>query len=182
MQHKAPFPAMGNKYKRQIDEFFLVDDFGKYFQDYEILEMEEEKLFKVGEYDFKGFPDMVGNHKKHGLSIVDYKTAKTYEGAKLKHNIMQLYLYAIPIKEKYGKYPDHLIYFYPKEMIKEQVIEFDMKELERTIKFVNNIVPVMEKFEKSAIVDPSMARCLKHKNDFFGTHLCNYKDKCLYKI
>ena len=185
MQYDPPFPAMGKKYRQQINDFFLVDDFSQYFKDYKILEMEDEKVFKVGEYEFKGYPDMVGEHTQHGLSIVDYKTAKKYEGKKLHHNIMQLYLYAIPIKEKYGKYPDSLIYFYPREDVKEDVIKFNMKDMDRTIKFVMDIIPRIEKFIAETEKDSSgiEPRCnMWNSEDFYANQLCNFRNKCVYKV
>jgi hypothetical protein len=111
------FPKMAQSYFKTLAEFF-GNNFD-WFNDYKMLESEDKKEFMVGEYLFTGFPDLVARHKELGLVIMDIKTAKTYTGDKLKHNLMQLYLYSIPIYEKYGEWPQHLVFFYPREATKQ---------------------------------------------------------------
>lgn len=177
LEFKAPFPAMGKSYYNSLKNFFTDGDLQENFNDYEILESEEELIFTIKGHKFKGFADMVAR-KDGGIVIVDFKTSKPYEGSKLKHNIMQLYIYAIAVKEKYGEYPTHLAYIYPKEMIgfREYIYEFNLDDLGRAVKFVEETIEMMEKHD----FEP---RCSKidGKKDFYANHLCNHRKGCPYK-
>lgn len=178
-QYKAPFPAMKKSYEKSLFGFFLVDDFSQYFKDYEILETEEEKIFEVNSHRLRGYPDLVAQHKKYGLVILDFKTSKPYKGEKLEHNIMQLYLYAIPIKEKYGMYPDHLIYFYPREPEqKEYVYDFDLKKLDETKQFITNTIEQIRKQKEF----PARCEEVDGFKDFFVCNLCNHRQNCNYRM
>ncbi|TVY10002.1 PD-(D/E)XK nuclease family protein [Paenibacillus cremeus] len=177
-EFKAPFPAMGKSYEESIHRFFDDGSYEQIFSQYKVLESEEEKIFDVGNVKVKGFPDLVANHDKYGFVIADYKTAKKYEGDKLDHNLMQLYLYSIPIKEKYGKYPDHLVYIFPREKgQKEFAYPFEIEKLERTKEWV---IDTVAKIEQHTDWKP---RCemVDGKRDFFANQLCNSRCNCIYK-
>lgn len=175
---KPPFPRMKVSYEEAIHRFFDDGSYDQIFSQYEFLESEEEKIFDVGDVRIKGFPDLVCNHKQHGLSIVDFKTAKRYEGDKLLHNLKQLYLYAIPIKEKYGEYPKKLIYVYPREKgQKEFAYTFELEKLEETKQWVIDTVKKIEShtdwIPRCKLVDGS--------DDFFANNLCGGRLSCEHK-
>lgn len=175
---KPPFPRIGQSYEEAIHRFFDDGSYENIFKQYEVLESEDEKLFEVGEFLIKGFPDLVANHSKHGLVITDYKTAKIYTGDKLQHNLMQLYLYAIPIKEKYGKYPDNLVYIFPREKgQKEFAFPFELEKLEQTKQWV---IDTIKKIESHTDWKP---RCedVDGQTDFFANQLCGGRKTCEYK-
>jgi hypothetical protein len=177
-QYYPPFKKMGDSYRNAIFEFFDPDTFEQVFKDYEILESEESVEFNVDDIILKGFPDLVANHKQHGFVIADYKSSKKYEGSKLKDNIRQLYLYSIPIYEKYGRYPDNLIYIYPREKgQKEFVYPFDMDKLEETKQWVRDMVAAIERHEDW---EP---RCnnVDITKDFYSMNLCNFRNSCTYR-
>lgn len=177
-EFKAPFPQMGKAYKEAIYRFFDDGSFDSIFDEYKVLESEDEKIFDVGEYKIKGFPDLVANHSKYGLVITDYKTAKKYEGEKLSHNLMQLYLYSIPIKEKYGEYPNNLIYIFPREKGQKQfVYPFNIEKLHETKQWV---IETIKKIENHTDWQP---RCkdVDGSKDFFACQLCNHRFNCDYK-
>jgi len=175
---KAPFPKMGKSYEKAIYDFFLEGSYESIFSHYEVLESEEEKLFDVDGVKIKGYPDLVATHKKYGLVIGDYKTAAKYEGDKLYHNIMQLYLYSIPIKEKYGRYPEHLIYIYPRDKgQKEYAYKFNLEDLERTKRWVKDTA---HKIENNTNWAPRCAE-LDGTKDFFASNLCNHRKSCEYR-
>lgn len=176
--HKPPFPRMGKSYEEALFEFFKEGCYNYIFDQYQILEAEEEKLFEVDGIKIKGYPDLVAQHNTYNLVIGDYKTSKKYEGEKLHHNIMQLYLYSIPIKEKYGKYPDYLVYIFPREKGKKEfAYPFKLEDLERTKAWVKRTV---EKIENTYEWKP---RCneVDGKKDFFANNLCNNRFACSYK-
>ncbi|ALS22124.1 PD-(D/E)XK nuclease family protein [Paenibacillus naphthalenovorans] len=177
-EFKPPFLAMGKSYVDSIHRFFTDGSYSEIFSQYQVLESEEKKIFKVGDILVTGFPDLVANHKKYGLVIADYKTAKKYEGDKLEHNIMQLYLYSIPIKEKYGKYPDYLIYIYPREKGKKEfAYPFEVKKLEKTKQWV---IDTVKKIESHGDWTP---RCVNvdGTKDFFACNLCNHRNNCEHR-
>lgn len=177
-EFKAPFPAMGKSYETAIHKFFDDGSYNEIFSQYEVLESEEEKIFNVGDFKIKGFPDLVANHSEHGFVIADHKTAKRYEGEKLTHNLMQLYLYSIPIKEKYGKYPDNLVYIFPREKgQKEFAYPFEVEKLELTKQWV---IETIKKIELHNNWEP---RCesVDKDSDFYANQLCNHRFSCNFK-
>lgn len=180
LDYKAPFPRMGDSYKKAIFDFFIHSDFSEQFKDYEILEAEEECFMQIDDIHIRGFADMIGRHKKYGLVVADYKSSKVYEGDKLDHNIMQLYLYAIAVKEKYGSYPDNLIYWFPREHEgkREHVYRFDLDKLKATKQFIRETVYKIENFKGEW-----SPRCNSEnaKTDFFANQLCDGRAKCEFK-
>lgn len=75
--------------------------------------------FKLGDYSFVGIIDVVSN-KDGSLAIIDHKSHQlkprsgrakpTVSDKELDEYLRQLYLYAIPVFEKYGRFPDKLIF------------------------------------------------------------------------
>lgn len=187
LNYKAPFARMEKSYMDAIRLFFngdgLCDEgLSERFTKYKFLDSELEVIFDIDDIKIKGYVDAIVEHEEHGFCIMDYKSSKPYTGDKLKNNIMQLYLYSIGVKNKYGKYPDNLIYYYFKENTKrEYVYKFDLKELERTIQFVKDIVVKVNTYVNKEQFD---IRCLREdikKGDFYSCQLCNHRNNCEYK-
>ncbi|OBG93884.1 hypothetical protein A9X05_09120 [Mycobacterium sp. E3298] len=175
---KPPFYKMGKSYETAIHRFFDDGSYNEIFDNYKVLEAEEEKLFDVDGVKVKGFPDLVAEHKKYDLVIGDYKTAARYTGDKLEHNIMQLYMYSIPIFEKYGRYPDHLIYIFPRESgQKEFAYKFDHNKLEQTKRWV---VDTTKKIESNVVWNPR-CKAVDGQKDFFACNLCNHRESCEFR-
>lgn len=93
-------------------EYFNNLDFD--FNKYEILGVEKELKFKVGNYPFKGYADAVYRDRETGEIILrDHKTSSfkyLKNGSVSKTNLehftafkRQEYLYCIPLIEEYGK-------------------------------------------------------------------------------
>jgi hypothetical protein len=179
LKFKAPFPPMGKSYEKAMYEFFCNSDFGEMFKDYKMIEAEEEFRINIDGIHIKGFPDMIADHSKHGLVVVDYKSSKVYEDDKLTHNLMQLYVYAIAVFDKYGKYPDHLIYWFPRMEAgnREHVYPFKMEDLERTKQFIKDTVA------KIIVHDNWIPRCtlVDGRKDFFANMLCGGRKTCKHK-
>ncbi len=107
---------LGEKYYNQGLDYF--NTFSGY-DDREILAVEQDYNFKIREYDFTGVIDLECPDE-----IIDIKTKKEQHLLRLtkkhnpedyiqmldgrhihKDNFKQLYIYSIPFKNKYGKYP-----------------------------------------------------------------------------
>lgn len=178
-KYKPPFHNMGVSYVKKIKEFFLDGDFSDQFAKYKVLEVEKQHSFEVNGNKFTGFVDLLCEHDDYGLTIADIKSAKVYEDEKLENNIQQMYLYSIAIKEKYGRYPDTLLFVYPREPTgkREYAYKFDLDKLETTKKFVTDII------EKIVIHSDWKARCLEvdGKVDFFACNLCNHRNNCDFR-
>jgi hypothetical protein len=99
------------------------------FTDFDVIGIENEYRFKVGDWDMVGFVDIEAKHKDTGeLYIIDHKSKSAVDKKKITaktkgrmvetidgryvpfHLLIQLYIYAIPFYEKYGKYPDKLAF------------------------------------------------------------------------
>lgn len=177
-EFKAPFAPMKKSYENAIREFF--NDFDNIFADYQVQQAEEEKTFNVDNVSVRGFPDLIGQHKKYGMIIGDYKSSKPYVGGDLKQKQRQMYLYSIPFQIEYGYLPDYLLFMFVREKSgnRELPIKFDMKELEHTKQWVVKTVEKIESFTgewtpKCTKVDGS--------SDFYACHLCNHRTNCEYR-
>lgn len=143
---------MAQSYYNNLYNFFSGELFIDFFDKFSAFETEEERNFDVGGYNFVGFPDLAGEHSEYGLCLVDYKTAKPYEGEELEHNIKQLYLYSIPFMESYGDYPDNLIFMHPRHS-ELKVIPYEIEKLGETMKWC------IETIEKIATWNDWKPRC-----------------------
>ena len=85
-----------------------------------VLGLEKHVQFNVDGYPFVGYVDMVLEDEKGVLKIVDHKSRalRARSGKKkptaydkeLDQYLRQLYLYSIPIKEMYGRWPNKLVF------------------------------------------------------------------------
>jgi hypothetical protein len=143
-----------------------------------ILGVEEEVLFKIGDKDFIGYIDVVSNDDE--ICITDNKSRdlKERKGKKkplksdleLDDYLRQLYLYSIPVYEKYNKYPKYLEFncFRTKIFIKE---EFNPKTFEDTKIWAINAI---QKITNNEEWKPSL--------DYWKcNHLCDMSENCEYK-
>lgn len=170
--------GMAKSYYTKLYDFFNGELFNTFFRDITILEHEEKQEFKVGKYNFRGYPDLVAEHKDYGLCVVDFKTAKPYGDwvepymNSLQHNIQQLYLYGIPVSKAYGGYPDNLVYLHPRH--EALVVEpFSMDGLQRTKGWCIDTIETAGKWNEWT------ARCdLGLKDTFYQKFLCNHRFDC----
>ena len=139
-------------YNQGLDYFNNLDfDFNKY----EILGVERELNFKVGEYPFHGFADAIYRDKETGEIILrDHKTfsfkylkdgsiskSKTYVDH-FRDFRRQEYLYCIPLIEEYGKV-DYLSW----NMIRDQreiKIPFNEEEFKEAQEWCINTIKMAE--------------------------------------
>ena len=135
---KKPSEKIASGYYNQ--GFDYLENFSFPYQ--EPIAVEQHVEFKIGDYNFIGYIDFVGKEDDGGIIIVDNKSralkprskrAKpTKADEELDDYLRQLYTYAIPVKEIYGKYPKRLEFncFRTKTFISEPFIPDKLKETE----------------------------------------------------
>jgi len=138
------------------------------YEDLEILEVEPEVNFYIDKYCMRGFIDLVAKKSNNKIIIIDHKTRAGFKSKKeLDEYLRQLYLYSIPIVDKYKEYPEELIL----NMIKEKrdiTVSYDVRKLEEariwaisTIEMIKNDVEFKAK--------PSQ---------FFCDYICSVREYC----
>ena len=111
--------TMEKKYNQAID-FLAVFDMHQ-LDNYEVLGVEKEVHFEIGEYHFIGFIDLLLRNKTTGkIIIVDHKSSDHFlkkDGSPLKNQqanfeaySKQMYLYSKAVYDEYGEYPDRIIW------------------------------------------------------------------------
>ena len=140
-----PFPkGFGEKnYNAAIN---YLDNFAGLDDGCEVIAVEKKFVIKIGGYNVSGIADLViGYPDDHEVIIVDHKT-KSAASMKKEYQLyrMQLYLYAIWLKEEYGDYPTKLRF----NMVKDQTFieeEFDPAMVEVTKQwFIDGIHEIEE--------------------------------------
>lgn len=152
------------------------------FDRYEILSVEKEYHFKVGEYPFHGFIDLLlKDRKTDEIIIVDNKSSQfkyLKDGSLSKAKDTQahfdefkkqLYLYSIPVIEEYGKV-DKLAW----NMMRDQriiSIPFDNKEFEESKQWA---IDTINKLKEEELWLPDT------KNTFYCRFICGQSNRCFY--
>lgn len=133
-----------------MDYFNNIDlDFDKY----EILGVEKEVRFKIGDKDFVGFIDLLLKEKETGkIIILDHKSASIKflksgkvskkDQAHVREFIRQLQLYSIPVITEYGKV-DELWWnlFKDRNWLK---IEWTKEDHEEAVKWAEDTIKLIE--------------------------------------
>jgi len=165
-------------YEKGLD---YLDNIDLILEDYEILGVEKEVRFKIGNYEVLGYIDLLLRDKKSGeIIILDHKSAslkfkKNGDISKtdLQHFLefkRQLYLYSMPVIEEYGK-----VNFLEWNMFKDRKhikIAWCKEEFEEAIKWAKETVEMIEQ-EKAWLPNPDYYYC---------SYLCGQrKNACEYK-
>lgn len=142
-----------------------------------VLAVEKKYRFNVGDLRFVGVIDRVEQDKDGNILIIDNKSKNLSPRSKravksnevLDEYLRQLYIYSIPIKELYGKYPDRLCFncFRINKQIEEP---FDEKVFNDTVEWVSN------KKEEIAEETDFTPNC----DDFRCKYICDMHDYCEY--
>jgi hypothetical protein len=174
-----PFPP--NKYVSLRDSYF---EKGKQYLDnitelegYKILGVEEKVKFLVEGYNFTGYIDLLVENENGDLEIIDHKSRDlkprssrkkpTKSDELLDLYLRQLYLYSIPVHNKYNKYPTYLNFNAFKEgiWIKEP---FKIAGLEEAKHWM---IDTIHRIENETEFKPNPDR-------FHCFHLCDFRHIC----
>ena len=178
------FPAnkyvdLGQKTYEQGFEYFSNINFD--FDRYEILGVEQELLFKVGKYPFKGYADAIYRDKETGEIILrDHKTSSfkylkngevsSKDKEHFKEFRYQELLYCIPLIEQYGKV-DWLSW----NMIRDQheiKIPFDEKEFEEAKQWC---IDTIQDLESEVLWLPDTS------SSYWCNCICSCRSGCFYR-
>ncbi len=165
-------------YEKGLD---YLDNIELILEDYEILGVEKEVRFKIGNYEMLGYIDLLLKDKKSSeIIILDHKSAslkfkKNGDISKtdLQHFLefkRQLYLYSMPIIEEYGK-----VDFLEWNMFKDRKhikISWCKEEYDEAISWAKETVEMIEQ-ENAWLPNPDYYYC---------SYLCGQRrNACEYK-
>lgn len=171
---KVPSESIASKYiSCGLEYFKLFKGF-----DLNMIASEMKVNFKLGKYKFTGVIDYLGE-KDGNLYIIDHKSRNlrkrsgrskpTKYDQELDDMLVQLYLYAEAVKQKYGKYPTKLIFNCFRE---NEIIEEDFND---------------EACEKAKAWAVKIIEEIKETHDFYPyveffqcKYLCGLNEECDY--
>ena len=161
-------------------DYFATVDFG-WLNDYKILGVEKEVKFKIEDYDFIGYIDLLLRDKRNGkIVILDHKsgdypfkrngTIKANSKQSFENYKRQMYLYAYAVYDKYGEYPKEIAWNHFKDGGKIATISFDKNEFDNVIKWAIDTIHIIE---KESGYEPNI-------DYFYCNNLCNFRNSCEY--
>lgn len=144
----------------------------------DIIETEKKVRFEIGGYHFVGYIDVLArqgkslhiiDHKSHGLRNRSGRKIQTEYDKELDRYLRQQYLYAIPIREEFGKFPKTISFncYRHGRFITEK---FDPYFLANTKKWVMDQISLI-KAERNWEASPDKFRC---------KFICDVADYCKY--
>lgn len=167
---------MDSTYDKCIDYLCTLDY--DVISGYEILGVEKHIEFKVGDYNFQGYIDLLIRNKDGEIIVVDHKSGKypfskkgdvlASEVDELEKHKKQLYLYSKAIHDEYNTYPKYLAWNHFKDGGKIAKITFNHKEYENTLKWALDTIDEIKN-------DMTFS---ENKNWFYCNNLCNYREMC----
>lgn len=165
-----PFPAL-SKWHNELYAYFLT------FKGFstKVLGVEEEFyiFFPEQNYWFRGYIDMYGTNADGGYDIIDHKVSDPNgKSWNTEEKIGQLYLYSMYIFLKHGKFPQRLIFNFPRK--KTHIIsKFNMNDFKKHTQWMHNRVEEIRRAKN----DENHLYEAK-PDDFFCNHLCGVKESC----
>ncbi len=181
-------PAPPNKFVDLRESYYekgldYLNNIDLILDDYEILGVEKEVKFKVKDYDFVGYIDLLLKDKKtNKITILDHKSAsiKILKNGNISKSDLdkfedfkkQLYLYAKPILAEYGRV-DYLKWnlFKLRDYIE---IPFNQQEYNKTFKWAEETINLIEN---------EVMWLPNNKNTFYCNFLCGQRNNaCEYKL
>ncbi len=142
-----------------------------------ILEVEGSHNFNIGDIKMTGIIDLVLENENGELMVVDHKSSEMKPRSKRKKptktdelldkKLKQLYIYAIPVEEKYGKLPDKLCFncFRKGGFIEEPFVQETFEETKQWVK------DKVDEIAKTTSFYPET-------DYFFCRYLCDRHDYC----
>jgi len=144
-----------------------------------ILGVEKEIKFKVGEYDFIGYIDLLTQDDNYNITVTDHKTAKIdflKNGSLNKKSATlidgykkQLYLYSKAIIDEYGRFPKFLQWNFIRNDVLYNV-PFVEKEYHETLDWC---IDTIKEIENEQLFLPNI-------DSGFCNFICSYRNDCEY--
>ncbi|MBQ2397782.1 MAG: PD-(D/E)XK nuclease family protein [Bacteroidales bacterium] len=178
--YKVKASTMDKTYKLIADYFAELDI--NWVNNYEILGVELKSEFKLEDYDFVGFIDLLLKDKRDGkIVVLDHKSSEypfKINGEVKKKSLhsfesykKQMYLYCHAVYQLYGEFPKEMTWNHFKDKGKFATIPFVKKEYDETMAWFKSTLKTIEKEE---LFEPSV-------DFFYCNNLCNFRNSCEYK-
>ena len=179
------FPiGLGERYYQDGKQY--LENFTGFGDQYEIIGVEDEFVTEIAGYKLIGYVDLILRDKNTGeITIVDHKSKSV---KRLQQDwdelVLQLYIYAHYVHEKYGEWPKFLVFncFRESQMVGE---EFNPEEYERMVKWVEttiteilNATEFPDKIAKDANERIAKGKRPLKDNTYFCKTLCDCWDAC----
>ena len=148
------------------------------FEGYKIIDTEQKFRTTVGDRPFIGIIDMLLEDEETGnLIILDHKSKSLSAFRKEEKTIYrQQYMYSKYVYEKYGRWPDVLMFNLFKEGGLKKSKPFDLEEFQKVMDWA---VGVIEKIENYDLMDWLES---KENSDFFCQELCSVRSSCFNSV
>jgi len=170
-----------DKTNSAIEEYFKNINLD-WLDQFEILGVELEVNFKVGDHDFIGFIDLLLRDKQSGkIVVLDHKSSeypfklngevKKKSESSFNSYKRQMYLYCHAVNQLYGEFPDRIIWNHFKDGGKLAEIPFKESEYQETLKWFLNTVSEINSEEN---FEPN-------EDFFYCSNLCNFRNSCEYR-
>ena len=177
---KTKQETMDSTYEKCMDYLSVLENIDE--NKYEVVGVELELKFKIKEYNFVGFADLVIKNKSNGeIVLIDHKQATHFlkkDGTPLKNQLEnflaykhQMYLYCKGLKDCIGVNVDKIVWNHFKEIDKTTIIPFIKSEYEETLDWAINTIEEI----KNDVEFPSK------ESYVMCTSLCDYRNDCEYK-
>ena len=178
--YKVKQATMDKTFYSVVDYFDNLDL--SWLDGYEIIGVELEVKFKVDNYNFIGYIDLLLRDKKDGRIVVldhksteypfkqDGKTVKKKSEHSFNLYKKQMYLYCHAVKELYGETPKEITWNHFKDGGIFATIPFVQSEYKATLEWFRTTLKAIEKEEE-----------FEASQDFFYcNNLCNFRNSCEY--
>ena len=167
-----PFPKGYSQktYQQGLDYFSNFEGFDE--DTHDIVSAEEKFEIKVGDNTLVGISDLVLRNRETGrLIVIDHKTKSLKS---MQHDFSlyrnQLYLYALHVKERYGEYPEKLIFNMLKAPDKSFVEPFSEEQMKMTCEWIENRIDDIYLEDKWPALKADEIR--SGKGDYYCRYIC----------
>lgn len=135
----------------------------------EVVALEKEFLIQVNGKKILGYIDRIDKVKDEDYEIIDYKTSNSMETVESLNENLQLYVYAIALKELYEKYPSKVGLWY---LVHDKLMQvsIDLKNIDKVKEKIMELILGIEnnKFTQT----PS----------FFNCTYCDFSSICKFSV
>ena len=180
--HDAPYNKyvdLAEKTYNECREYF--ENFQGLDPKYEVLGVELQENFKVGDYNFIGFIDVllrdretgeitISDHKSHVFKFLKSGSVSKSDIPALETYKKQLYLYAVSVLEKYGRV-DYLRWNLFRQR-RDLIVPFKQEEFDAAKAWALDIIERIKVEEEFPELDTP---------DYYCQNLCDFRIECQSK-